>query len=159
MNPSSETPNMRWYKLYSTGHFGYPQPEGTYALRTYDARYCDRCSIGGVQCNPFRLRSEPKARHSHFLQLNWVYDEFFVRPGVEAGLKEAGITGVTFGPVLHNKTGRELESVQQLQIFTVLPPALDNVGLQAVTCKPDNEEGPKWYAGGEPRYAPDYPYC
>jgi hypothetical protein len=44
-------------------------------------------------------------------------------------------------------------------VAAVLPPALDTAGLQAVTCKPDNEEGPPWHAGGRPRYPPDYPYC
>jgi hypothetical protein len=150
---------MRWYQLYATGHFGYPQPESGYALATYDSTYCDRCGIGGVQRIPFRFRSEPKVRHSQFLQLNWVFDEFFVRPEVEAGLKEAGITGVTFGPALHHSTGRPLETIQQLTISSVLSAALDTVGLQPVTCKPDNEEGPPWYGGGQPRYSPDYPYC
>jgi hypothetical protein len=150
---------MRWYKLYATGHFGYPQPEDTYAFQTYDSAYCDRCGSGGAQRNPFRLRSEPKARHSQFLQLNWVFDEFFVRPEVVTGLKEAGTTGVVFVPALHNRTGRVLETIQQLVVLSVLPAALDVVGLRPVTCKPDNEEGSPWYGGGQPRYPPDYPYC
>jgi hypothetical protein len=150
---------MRWYHLYATGHFGYPQPEDGYALATYDDSYCDRCGIGGLQRIPFRFRSEPKARHSQFLQLNWVFDEFFVRPEVVADLKEAGITGVEFEPVIHHRTGRFLKTVQQLMVLSGLSAALDIVGLQPVTCKPDNEEGPPWYGGGQPRYPPDYPYC
>ena len=150
---------MRWYQLYATGHFGFPQPESGYAVATYDSDYCDRCAIGGVQRIPFRFRSEPKARHSQFLQLNWVFDEFFVRPEVATSLKEAGITGVTFGPALHDKTSRALGTIQQLMISSVLSAALDIDGLQPVTCKPDNEEGPPWCGGGEPRYPPDYPYC
>src|SRR5262249_37893351 len=133
---------MRWYKLYATGHFGYPQPEDRYALETYDSAYCDRCGIGGAQRNAFPFRSEPQVRHSQFLQLNWVFDEFFVRPEVVTGLKEAGITRVAFGPALHSRTGRALETIQQLVILSVLPAALEVVGLQPVTCKPDNEEGP-----------------
>jgi hypothetical protein len=150
---------MRWYHLYATGQFGYPQPEDGYALATYDSTYCDRCGIGGVQRIPFRFRSEPKARHSQFLQLNWVFDEFFVRPEVVDGLTKAGITGVAFGPALRHKTGRTLEMIQQLRVLSVLSAGLDVVGLQPVTCKPDNEEGPPWHGGGQPRYPPDYPYC
>jgi hypothetical protein len=150
---------MRWYHLYATGHFGYPQPEDGYALATYDSTYCYRCGIGSVQRIPFRFRSEPNARHSQFLQLNWVFDEFFVRPEVVAGMKEAGITGVAFGPALHNKTGRTLETIRQLMVLSVVSAALDVVGLQPVTCKTDNEEGPPWSGGGQPRYPPDYPYC
>jgi hypothetical protein len=150
---------MPWYHLYATGHFGFPQPESNYAVATYDSGYCDRCAIGGVQRIPFRFRTEPNARHSQFLQLNWVFDEFFVRPEVATGLREAGITGVKFGPALHHRSGRALETIQQLMISSVLSGALDIVGLQPVTCKPDNEEGPPWYGGGQPRYPPDYPYC
>lgn len=150
---------MRWYELYATGHFGYPQPENGYALAIYDASYCDRCGIGGVQRIPFRFRSEPKSRHSQFIQLNWVFDELFVRPEVAAAVTEAGITGVTFGPVLHHKTGRALETIQQMMVSSTLPAALDFDSLQPVTCKPDNEEGPPWHGGGQPRYSPDYPQC
>ena len=150
---------MQWYQLYATGHFGYPQPEDSYALSTYDNRYCDRCAIGGSQVKPFRFRAEPKARNSQFLQLNWVFDEFFVRPEVATVFKAERISGVSFEPVIHNKTNRELETIQQIKILTVLSPALDESGLQTVTCKPDNEEGPPWHGGGQPRYAPDYPYC
>jgi hypothetical protein len=150
---------MVWHHLFATGHFGFPQPESGFALATYDSTYCDRCGIGGVQRIPFRFRSEPRARHSQFLQLNWVFDEFFVRPEVETGFKKAGVSGVAFGPALHNRTGQVLETVQQLMVLSVLPAALDVVGLQPVTCKPDNEEGPSWYGDGQPRYAPDYPYC
>jgi len=151
---------MPWYHLLATGHFGYPQPEDAYASMVYDpSTYCDRCGIGGVQCNPFRFRSEPRARHSQFLQLNWVFDEFFVRPEVTIGFKEAGITGVSFGRAIHHRTGQTLESIQQLTVLSVLPPVLERAGLQMVTCKPDNEEGGPWHAGGQPRYPPDYPYC
>src|SRR6185369_4751342 len=69
------------------------------------------------------------------------------------------ITGVAFGPAVHNKTGRALETIQQLMVLSVLSAALDVVGLQPVTCKPDNEEGPPWYGGGQPRFPPDTPYC
>src|ERR1700722_5708817 len=73
--------DMLWYRLQATGHFGYPQPEVGYESWVYDPNsYCGRCGIGGAQRNPFRFRSEPKARHSKFYQLNWVFDEFFVRP-------------------------------------------------------------------------------
>jgi hypothetical protein len=150
---------VRWYQLYATGHFGYPQPEDDYKLATYGTSYCERCGIGGVQRIPFSFRSEPKARHSQFLQLNWVFDEFFIRPEVESRLTEVGLSGIAFGPALHHSTGRALESIKQLMVMSALPAALGIAGLQPVTCKPDNEEGPPWHAGSQPRYAPDYPYC
>lgn len=150
---------MLWYQIDATGHFGYPQPENTYALKTYDDEYCDRCAIGGNQRIPFRMKSEPKARHSQFLKLNWVYDELFVRPEVREKFEELEMTGIRFEPVVHHKTDRFLETIQQLRVLCTLPAGLVIDGLQRVTCKPDNEEGPPWYGGGQPRYAPDYPYC
>ena len=151
--------DIQWYKLGASGHFGYPKPEDTYALSTYDDSYCDRCCIGGVQIKPFRLSSEPKSKRSQFLQLNWVFDEFFVRPEVVSTLKKEEITGVSFGTVVRHSTGEELTTIQQLKIDSVLSVLSNTEDFQTVTCKPDNEEGPPWYGGGEPRYAPDYPYC
>jgi len=113
----------------------------------------------GVQRIPFRFRSEPKAPHSQFLQLNWVFGEFLVRPEVVAGLKGAGITGDTLEPALHHKTSRALETIGQMVISSALAAGLDIGDLQPVSCKPDNEEGPPWYGGGQPRYPKDYPYC
>src|SRR5262245_8586913 len=148
---------MRWYQVNATGHFGYPQPEDSYASVVYEI-HCERYGIHGAQCAPFRFRSEPKARHSQFLQLNWVFDELFVRREVATKFKEAGISGGAFGPAIHHKTHRCLETVQQLIIGFVLSDALETEGLQTVTCKPNNEE-PTWHGGGPLRYPPDYPYC
>jgi hypothetical protein len=148
-----------WHAIGGTSHFGYPQPESGYARETYDlAGYCERCGAGGVQRHPFRFRSEPKASHSQFLQLNWVFDELFVRPEVRDVFLREGVTGVGFGPALHHRTGRALEGIQQLTILTILPPGLQTEGLQTVTCKPDNEEARSELAGPK-RYPHDYPFC
>jgi hypothetical protein len=148
-----------WYVVGATSHFGYPQPEDGYAKATYDVTgYCERCGAGGVQRRPFRFRSEPKASHSQFLQLNWIFDELFVRPEVPDVFERERVTGVGSGPALHHRTGRALEGIQQLIILTILPPGLQTDGLQTVTCKPDNEEARSEFAGPK-RYPPDYPFC
>ena len=148
-----------WHVVGATSHLGYPQPEDGYAGATYDvAGYCERCGVGGVQRHPFRFRSEPKASHSQFLQLNWVFDELFVRPEVPDVFERERVTGVGFGPALHHRTGRALERIQQLIILTILPPGLQTEGLQMVTCKPDNEEARSEFAGPK-RYPHDYPFC
>jgi hypothetical protein len=75
---------MLWYHLLAMGHVGYPQPEDGWAEAAYaPGGYCARCGMGGVQANPFRFRSEPRAGRNQFRQLHWVFDEFFVRPEVE----------------------------------------------------------------------------
>ena len=148
-----------WYVVGATSHFGYPQPEDGYARATYDvAGYCERCGAGGVQRRPFRFRSEPKPSHSQLLQLNWIFDELFVRPEVPDVFERERVTGVGFGPALHHRTGRALKGIQQLIILTILQPGLQTDGLQTVTCKPDNEEARSEF-GGPKRYPPDYPFC
>lgn len=132
-----------WFILSARGHHGYPQPEDdfSYIEATYDiSNYCRHCGIGGKQNNPFRLRTEPKARHSQFVQLNWVFDEFFVRCEAREGLLASGLTGIDFVPaILHTKSLQYTE-VEQLRVLSQLPPALDSSGLQTVTCKEHNEE-------------------
>jgi hypothetical protein len=148
-----------WLRIGPTRHRGYPQPEDDYQYQIYDPDgYCDRCGIRTTQRAPFRFKSEPKGRDS-FLQLNWVFDEFFVRPEVRELFAGAGVTGVGYGPCIHHSSGRRLESLSQLFVLTVLPPGLVTTELSTVTCKPNNEEGPAKSYGGRLRYSHDYPYC
>lgn len=132
-----------WLELSALGHHGYPQPERDFGYKeaTYDVSdACRICGIGRVQNAPFRLRSEFKASHSQVVQLNWVFDEFFLRPEACDGLLGAAITGIDFlAPVIH-KNDRPSEQVAQMIVKTTLPPALDPTGLEPVTCKPQNEE-------------------
>ena len=155
----SMTNSIRRYHIYCTGHFGYPQPEDTWQQSTYDpAGYCLRCGIGGVQKHPFRFRSA-KASHSQFVQLNWVFDEFFVRPVVREVFDAAGITGITFGPAVRHATGEPLAELEQLVIKTSVP-GLVTAGLRTVTCRPDNEEPSSLVLPpSSMRYTPDTPYC
>lgn len=137
----SEVKQAEWLQMFSLGLHGYPQPEDDYREITYDvSQYCDHCGIGGVQNAPFRLRSEPKARHSQFVQLNWVFDEFFVRREARQGLTAAGLTGFDFRPAVIHRKDRPSGEIEQMEILSVLPPALNPIGHQRVTCKERNEE-------------------
>jgi hypothetical protein len=138
-----EIEGAEWLEARAQGHHGYPQPEDNfgYIQQTYDTTgYCPRCGIGGVQKAPFRLRAEPKVEHSHFLQLNWVFDELFIRREVSAALKESGITGLSFLPPILHERNRPSERIVQMKVDTVLPAGPDTSGLEPVTCIPDNEE-------------------
>jgi len=138
-----EIDTAEWLRVFALGHHGYPQPEDDdgYVDATYKTESsCPVCGIGNVQGAPFRLRNEPKASHSQFLQLNWVFDELFVRGAAREGLESAGITGIDFlAPVLH-KRNTQSEQIVQMRVQTVLVDALDITGFQPVTCKPMNEE-------------------
>lgn len=106
-----------WLKVGGAWLYGYPQPEGGfgYLTETYNlSAYCASCGQGRTQKAPFRIRGEPKWGRRHFFQLNWVFDELFVRPGTwETMLRPLGIGSM---PVLQHKTGRTLETVLQLVI-------------------------------------------
>jgi hypothetical protein len=149
-----------WYHVVPMGHFGYPQPEDSWDRATYGPDYCIRCGIAPSQLHPFRLRSEPGAKHSDVIWINWLYDEPFIRPHVAADLAAAGITGIEALPVLRHKTGSPLESLLQLRIRSSLPAgAVLTEGLQPVTCRVQNEESHVRLSVGESRIPPDAPYC
>jgi hypothetical protein len=87
---------------------------------------------------PFRLKPSNLAAHSSFLQLNWVFDAFFVRKEVALGMTEAGITGVSYGPALDHRTGDELVDRVQMCLGTVS--CAETSRLPHVTCRQNNEE-------------------
>jgi hypothetical protein len=83
---SSEIAEAAWLELQPEWHHGYPQPnEGEFGYRraTYDSSdWCDECWMGLKQNAPFQMKGEPKWGRRGILQLNWVFDEYFVTPEV-----------------------------------------------------------------------------
>jgi hypothetical protein len=106
--------------VYPQWHHGYPMPDmdNGYIEATYDTRQgCVACGVGWEQNAPFRMKSEPKWGRRQILQLNWVFDEYFVTPtAYEAVFKQFGIP---CREVLHHKTGKPLTSVVQLVVESV----------------------------------------
>lgn len=113
----------------------YPQPSDDCGYRklTYDlANYCSTCGIGKTQIAPFRLKSEPKWGKRRIMQLNWVFDEFFVHPEVwEQLFRPVGINCI---PVLEHNTGKPLQTVVQLQIDEVATSALSMADQPSEMC-------------------------
>jgi hypothetical protein len=109
----SELNNARFLKMGASWHHGYPQPENSYKELTYNlSNYCEVCGIGKRQKAPFRMKKPPNWGRRSILQMNWVFDEYFVKPDVwQAVFKPFGIASK---PVLLDKTGKEIESVVQL---------------------------------------------
>jgi hypothetical protein len=131
-----------WLVACAAGHHGYPQPEDDYFELTYDSTSCPRCGIKGAQVNPFRFRAEPKAKHSHFLQLNWIFDELFVRHDAQLGIEGAGIRGIEFVPVVIDKSGEPSRAVRQMKVSYALPSSLNVARLQSFKCEPENQVDP-----------------
>jgi hypothetical protein len=104
-----------WRALEPEWHWGYPQPselEFGYLKATYDlSGYCGECGVGLKQIAPFQLKSEPKWGKRGILQVNWVFEEFFVTP--EVSRKVFRPHGVESRPVL-GANEKELKTVLQL---------------------------------------------
>jgi hypothetical protein len=110
-----EIAKAQWLELMPDWHQGFPQPkhdEFGYLEATYDlSGYCPRCGVGLRQKAPFQMEAEPKWGRNGILQLNWIFDEFFVTPAVWARVFEPH--GVGSRPVVSTK-GTELKTVVQL---------------------------------------------
>ncbi len=110
-----EVRDARWLNLVADWHHGYPQPDDDifgYRQATYDlTNWCERCGIGMNQNAPFRMKGEPKWGKRSILQLNWVFDEYFVTPDIWADVFEPH--GIDCRSVMNTK-GRELTTVVQL---------------------------------------------
>lgn len=122
-------------EMMSTWNWDYPKPEkdGRYMAVTYDVSgYCRKCGMGAKQIAPFRFRGEPRWGRRHILQVNWVFDEYFVLPEVWEDLFKK--YGVQFLPVLKHQTGQPLETVVQLKIdtYATAPLKLDDAPYE--TC-------------------------
>jgi hypothetical protein len=149
--------SMTFLQVRAQGHHGYPQPEDHYYASVY-TEFCLRCGIRGPQKAPFRLKRLRLAPHSAFLQLNWVFDAFFVSPEVAEDIAASGIQGISFLPVLDDRSGGELAERRQLLAGAVIR-CVETSRLRAVTCRPDNEESQWKITAGRTSYGSSTPYC
>jgi hypothetical protein len=125
-----------WLELGVTSHFGYPQPEDGFVYRssTYQPGSVCECGIRGEQVMPFRFRKAPSQTRSHLLQLNWVFDEFFVSVEARRTMEDVGLSGFFFcAPVLH-RSGEPIPGWFQLCVTTTLPAALLPQSLDTEQC-------------------------
>jgi hypothetical protein len=130
---SSEIGSARWLEMRTTWHHGYPQPgEGEFGYRraTYDlVDWCQSCGSGMRQNAPFQLKDEPRWGNKGLLQVNWVFDEFFVKPEVWETVFRPH--GVARRPVIDTR-GNELVTVVQLVVEEAVPVAAS--GLPGNRC-------------------------
>lgn len=112
-----------WMRVRSIWRTGYPMPmDGfKYETITYTRdRYCAECGIGLEQVDSFRIKKIPTWGRRHFFSLFWVDDEFFVSETVKNSFQDAGITGVSFEPVLDTKGKNVHKGIFQMRIETTL---------------------------------------
>jgi hypothetical protein len=125
----------KWFNLMSDWHHGYPQPHELdfgYREATYDLTiYCERCGIGLKQKAPFQMKGEPKWGKRSILQLNWVFDEYFVTPDAWALVFKP--LGIGCRPVLNPKGG-ELKTVVQLVVQGEVGVVTDGLATEEPGC-------------------------
>lgn len=124
-----------WLELTPDWHHGYPQPNELdfgYREATYDlTHYCERCGIGMKQKAPFQMKVEPKWGRRSILQLNWVFDEYFVTPEVWENVFSPH--GIECRPVVNTK-GRELKTVVQLVAHEEVGIVTDGLAKEDAAC-------------------------
>ena len=122
----------RSLELVPDWQHGYPQPDESigYLTATYDlTEYCATCGVGLRQAAPFQMKGEPAWGRRDVLQLNWVFDEFFVTPRIWLAVFES------FGVerrIVMTPRGDELETVVQLVIDDEVDIATE--GLEPHAC-------------------------
>ena len=118
-------------EMVADWHHGYPQPERNfgYLRGTFDGGACGVCGVGRCQVGPFQLTGEPKWGRRNVLQLNWVFDEFFVKPELWSAVFEP--LGVCCRPVVDRK-GQVLQTVVQLVVDAEVDVETD--GLTSMVC-------------------------
>jgi hypothetical protein len=118
---ASELKAAEYLEVFPTWHHGYPEPSDDFGYReaTYDVSdRCEKCGIGKRQIAPFRMKRAPVWGSKSILQLNWIFDEYFVKPDVWSAIFEP--LGVSCRPVVLNRTGAVIDSVVQLDVTTTV---------------------------------------
>jgi hypothetical protein len=161
---SQERDSAAYLQLCPSWHHGYPQPDDDFGYHeaTYDLkRYCAKCDVGPTQVAPFRMKGEPRWGRRGILQLNWVFDEFFVVPAIWESIFRP--LGIGCRPVLNHRTGNELKTVVQLKIDHYARSTLSLTAQYASEiCESCGQK--KWHPisrGFFPAFAsdPSYPIC
>lgn len=114
---------------------GYPQPEDIpeYVNLTYDVEnYCYTCGVGAQQNKPFVIKKEPKWGKNIFFELNWVFDELFVRRDIYDEIFAP--LGLDYLPVLLSKTMEESQTSVQLKV-TYSNSSLDLKNQPSTVCE------------------------
>lgn len=131
-----ELAGAAYVRMVGSWLHGYPMPDDDFGYRdvTYDvSHYCPDCGIGARQREPFRVRAEPKWGRKSLMQLNWVFDEFFVTPSLYRACFEKH--GIGCLEVLHHRTLKPLQTVVQLVIDATAPSALALPENSSQTCR------------------------
>ncbi len=144
----AELAESSWLSMRSTWHWEYPQPKSRFKEFTYgNGNFCNTCGAIFTQQGMFKTRKAPSWRKSHFLQLNWVDDELFVKQETYDLLIKENFKQLDCLPVVHGKENETLDNIVQLKIDSMLEPGLMNDDTIEHICKTCNSK--KHFMRGE----------
>jgi hypothetical protein len=113
-----EINNANFFAIAPNWHFGYPQPENGfgYLKITYNSiMSCNKCGIKPKQIAPFSIKKSPKWGKRNIVQLNWIFDEFFISGNLKLQL-ERECSKLNFKVVNKFRTKCQLDDIFQLDI-------------------------------------------
>jgi len=113
-----EVDGADFFAISPKWHFEYPQPEDDfeYELITYDpTMVCSKCGAKFKQIAPFSIKRSPKWGKRNIVQLNWVFDVYFISGSLKAQL-ENECNELNFMNVNKYKTKEYFDDIFQLDI-------------------------------------------
>lgn len=130
----SEYQKAAYLAILPSWHFGYPMPDDDFGfLQGFDrSNFCPNCGVGLKQITAFRILGEPQWGSRSILQLNWILDEYFVKPDVWRYIFEQ--LGIECMPVLRYRDNTELKSIVQLRIKELVSLQLDGFPYEVSSC-------------------------
>ncbi len=157
---SAEEEQAAAWHVLSVEQSGYPQPERTWFQGALGVDgTCRTCGYYERQIAPFRLKTEPKAKHRQFLGLNWAFEPIFARDPVKELFEQERVSGVRFTrPVLH-RTGAPLETVWQLDPEVRLAGGLRTENLVDEPCAPVTDAAMRRFLAALGSKHLDGPFC
>ena len=147
----------------TTTQFGYPQPENNFGYidKAYDTSCaCLTCKIGLKQKDEFRFKSEPKFKNKHhFLGLNWILDQIFVRQEVKDIFERENVTGIEFSQPIINKTEQPIDGLYQLRVDNLIANGLMPENLNIEICEMPKKENVLKFLKANNSKLIDGPFC
>ena len=136
-----EMEDADWYEVRSTWRWEYPKPNNDKAdfidITFNRPEVCPGEYCGIRQVDLFKINKEPDWKNRHFVMLNWVHGELFVKTETARFLLNSGLKGFEIKDVMLYKKNVLAENIKQIYVNSSLKPGLivDEGIKQINTCE------------------------
>jgi len=114
----TEMEHADFFAIHPSWHFEYPQPKENFVYEaiTYNPEnVCKNCGIKLKPINSFEIKKNPKWGKRNIVQLNWIFDEYFVSCNLKNQLEKN--SDIKFKSVNNYKTKIILDDIFQINIY------------------------------------------